>query len=350
MAAIGSSRSSPFSRGSSSGFTLIELMVTLTVVGLIAGATLTITLSSQRIFETDQNRTTINQNLRSGMDLLGIDIRQAGERLPNNMPAIEIINGVDGAPDQLNLRRNLLDPVLPVCMDIKADSNADSVFVALKKDSVAKVPPGCAPVADSDGDGWPDNLQAWKAYREANGPEILAYIYNPTTRVGEFLRYDAEDNSTFHIHKANTEKWAHTYDADDEARVYILEELSFRLVDDVLQCFINGDDSAPLNLVNHLVDLQAFAYMRDGSVMPSLGPNDEWSDLRSIEITMTGQSSFANRTMYRNLQAHFFPRNVLSIADAAPADPTFIEEAGGGPGGTPGGKPGSPPGQAKKDK
>jgi len=348
MEANHSSWSSPYSRGSSSGFSLVELMVTLSVVGLIAGATLTITLSTQRMFETDMHRTEINQNLRSGMDLLGIDIRQAGERLPHNMPAIEIVDGIDGAPDQLMLRRNLLDPVLPVCKSITAGSNADSIFVALKKGAVAKVPPGCAPVADSDGDGWPDNLQEWKDYRTANGPEILAYIYNPTTRVGEFLVYDAEDNSTFHIHKANADKWANDYAADDDARIYILEQLTFRIVGDVLQCFVNGDADNPLNLVNHMTDLQAFAYMRDGSILPTLGPNDNWSDLRSIEISMVGQSDFGNRTIYRSLQSHFFPRNVLSIADAAPADPTFVGTGGGGAGGTKGGKPGSPPGQAKK--
>jgi type IV pilus assembly protein PilW len=215
--------------------------------------------------------------------------------------------------------------------------------------SVPKVPPGCAPVADSDGDAWPDNLQAWKAHREANGPDILAYIYNPTTRLGEFFVYDAEDNSTFHIHKKNADAWANTYDADDEARVYILEQLTFQLVDDVLQCYINNDSANPLHLVNHMVDLQAYAYMRDGSILPALGPGDEWSELRSIEISMIGESSFGNRQMYRHLQAHFFPRNVLSIAEAAPSNPTFVGEAGGGPGGSPGGKPGMPPGQAKKE-
>ena len=82
------------------------MLVALTVTGVIAGATLTIALTSREMFETDQHRTTINQNLRAGMDMIGIDVRQAGERMPFDAPAIEIKNGVNGAPDTLFLRRS----------------------------------------------------------------------------------------------------------------------------------------------------------------------------------------------------------------------------------------------------
>ena len=68
---------------------LVALVVTLVVVGSI----MTLAFSSQDVFETDKHRTTINQNLRSGIDLLGMDVRQAGERLPGDAPAIEIRRG-----------------------------------------------------------------------------------------------------------------------------------------------------------------------------------------------------------------------------------------------------------------
>src|SRR5262245_33903747 len=103
-------------------------MVALLVASTIAGATLTIALSSRGLFETDQHRTTVNQNLRAGMDLVGVDVRQSGERMPFDFPAVEIVNGASGAPDTLNLRRNLLDYVLPVCKDINSTSSGDVVF------------------------------------------------------------------------------------------------------------------------------------------------------------------------------------------------------------------------------
>ena len=94
------------------------------VTGVIATATLTIALSTRGMFETDQHRTTVNQNLRAGIDLLGIDVRQAGERLTFDAPAVQIVDGSGGASDTLVLRRNMLDYVLPVCKDILGGKGA----------------------------------------------------------------------------------------------------------------------------------------------------------------------------------------------------------------------------------
>ena len=140
-------------RGSSDGFSILELLVALTIVSVVGGAALSLALSSRGVFEQDQQRTAVNQNLRSGIDLLGIDLRQAGERMPGNAPAIEIVNGASSGPDQLIVRRNLLDYVLPVCKDINSGTARDQAFVAKKGGGT--VPPGCSPVPDSDGDGWP---------------------------------------------------------------------------------------------------------------------------------------------------------------------------------------------------
>jgi type IV pilus assembly protein PilW len=288
-----------------------ELLVALAVTGFIAAATLTIALSGRGMLETDQHRTTVNQNLRAGLDLVGIDVRQAGERLPGDAPAVEIEDGAGGAPDVLTLRRNLLDYVLPLCKDINAGTNADSVFVAKKKGS-GTVPPGCAPVPDENGDDWPDNLEAWREYRIAHGGLVTAYIYNPVGRYGEFFLYDAEDNSTFHLHKDNDEDWQFDYDVAEKPRIYILEQLAFRLSGDVLQSVTNGDTANPFNLVNRIRDFQVLALMSDDTVRTALGPADSWTELRALEVTLVGAEQFAARTLERTVAARFFPRNILS--------------------------------------
>jgi Tfp pilus assembly protein PilW len=154
--------------------------VALSIISVVGAAALSLALSARGVFEQDQQRTTINQNLRSGVDLLGIDVRQAGERLPGNAPAIEIINGASNAPDELLVRRNLLDFVLPVCKNVNSTSAADAVFIAKK--GGGSVPPGCSPVPDANADGWPDNLGAWRDYRLTHGGSVLAFIYNPVTK------------------------------------------------------------------------------------------------------------------------------------------------------------------------
>ena len=287
------------------------MLVALAATGVIAAATLTIALSSRGMFETDQHRTTINQNLRAGMDLVGIDVRQAGERLPWDAPGVQIVNGSSGAPDELILRRNLLDYVLPVCKDIGAGTAADSIFVARKK-VTAKVPPGCYPVPDDNGDGWPDNLEQWRDYRIANGGVIQAYIHNPITDEGEFFVYDAEDASTFHLHKDNSAAWTYDYPVNQNPRVYILEAKRFRLDGDILQSVVNDDTSNALNLVNHIGGFQVRAFLKDGTVQDSLGSGQYWTDLKSIEVTLQGSSELQLREMERTVATHFFPRNILS--------------------------------------
>lgn len=304
-------RSSRSSRVCSDGFSVLEVLVALTATGVIAGATLVIALSSRGMFETDQYRTTVNQNLRAGLDLLGIDVRQAGERMPWDAPAVQIIDGASGAPDELVLCRNMLDYVLPVCKDINAGTSADSIFVGKKK-VTAKVPPGCYPVPDDNGDGWPDNLEQWRNYRIANGGSVLAYIHNPISGEGEFFVYDAEDNSTFHLHKDNSDNWDYDYPVNQNPRVYMLEAKRFRLDADILQSVINDDTANALNLVNHIEDLQIRAFLKDGTIVNSLTGGVYWTDLESLEVTLVGEAAFGDRTMERTVVTHYFPRNILS--------------------------------------
>jgi hypothetical protein len=240
-----------------------------------------------------------------------VDVRQAGERLPGDVPALEILDGASGAPDRLILRRNMLDYSLPLCRDINGGTSADSVFVAKKK-ITGKIPPGCAPVGDDDSDGWPDNMQAWKDYRISNGGIVKIYIYDPIVQQGEFFLYDAEDNSTFHLHKYNADHWQNDYLISNGSRMYMLEQQEFRLLNGVLQSVINDDTSNALNLVNHIVDFQARAFFSDGTVQTTLGPADDWTELKSVEVRLVGAADLRNRTMNRNLSARFFPRNILS--------------------------------------
>ena len=313
--------SSRSSRGSASvvirdsrGLTLLELLVAMTVTGILTSATLMIALSSRGMFETDQHRTTINQNLRAGLDMIGIDIRQAGERMPFDAPAVEIRDGAAGAADTLYLRRNMLDYVMPLCKDIAGGSAADATFIARKKGAMSsgRIPQGCAPVPDENGDGWPDNLEAWRSYRLSQGGSAWVYIYNPVTRNGEFFLYDDEDVSTFHLHKANVDLWVYDYPVVQDCRMYMLEQRHFRLEDDVLQIVINEDTANALNLVNHISDFQVDAVFQDGTVAPSLSSGDEWTDLRSVQVRLVARSEFGGRTMEREVVSRFFPRNILS--------------------------------------
>ena len=111
------------------GLSLVELLVALTVAILVLAAAIAVTFANRRVMNMDQARTSLNQNLRTGLSIIGDDVQISGERLTAQsdayLPPVEVQGGT-----VLVLRRNMLDVVLPVCKDIAAGS-ADSVFVAL---------------------------------------------------------------------------------------------------------------------------------------------------------------------------------------------------------------------------
>ena len=281
----------------------------MVVTSVIAAAVLSVTLASRRMLRKDQQRTQVNQDLRLGLDLLGVDIRQAGERLPADFPALEIIDGAGGAPDTLIIRRNLLDAVLPVCETVVAGTMTTELRIA-RSDGTLQ---GCDAVPDDNGDGWPDNLEGWRDLRLANGGTTKAYIFNPVDHWGEFFTYDADGSTTEYIHKEDTEAWIQDYGDTQQCRVYIIQERRYEMDADVLRLVLDTDTGASSRLMHGILDFQIQAVMSDGSVADSLGALDEWSDLSALSVTLTAESEEDGQPMIREIGARFFPRNVLSL-------------------------------------
>jgi len=309
-------RPKPSSLSSAKGVTLVELLLALVVGMVVLGLAFSITLSNRRLYQVDQSRTALNQNLRTAMDMIGADVRQAGERMPQDFTPIEVIDG--GQLDTLVLRRSLLDTVLPVCEPIKGGSNEDNINVAKK----VNAPNAACTFDDSNGNGSDDRIDRWREFRcsqdgvagcQGNSQEVLrAYVYNPLTRQGEWIIYDREDNSGVKIHKANNESWLYTYRVEDKPRIYVLEERRYRLKDGFLQLVINGDVNNPRNVIDRATAFSVRALMRDNTWRTAIDPQSTWTDIASLEIQLTGRNPFSGRDLERTLTSRFMPRNILS--------------------------------------
>lgn len=313
--------SKPYIHNSSKGFTFIELLVGMLVASIVVSMGFSALVYNRKLYLEDEARNTVNQNLRIAMDLVGTDIKQAGERLTDpNFPVVRITNS--GGNSTLILLRKLDLPVLPVCAAIRAGFS-DPLFMAQTATPPATPPAGCNPLPDTDGDAHPDNLGAWRNHRcrqdgvegcQGNSSEwAQAYIYDGTGN-GEFFDFVGEGSTTFDVRRRTGHTWTRAYNTSSS--VYLLEKRQFSLSGNTLQLSIN--DQTPLDLVKQLTRFEVRAFMQSGTpaagktIFPQTG--DSWQQIQNLQVNLTAQSPNSDLTSGRNLTAssRFFPRNVLS--------------------------------------
>ncbi len=298
------------------GITLLEVLIALGVGSLILGLAFSITMSSRSLFETDRSKTALVQNVRSVVDIIGSDIRIAGERLhPRDDLALWPLVIVDGS--EIIVRRNHLDTTLALC---EWQLNDNSVRVV--RNSNASIDwsqyPLCDPAGnDANGNGVHDGFEAFQAYRQANGGMVRAYIYKPNGQ-GEFFFYNNENAANFELLRPGGGSggglWQFTYQMDEHPRIVLLNELRYRLNDGYLELIRDGDVANPVRLAADIERFEVRAIMRDGSVLTNLDRTSgvRWRDVASIELAVTSADARVGSDLERTLRANFLPRNTLS--------------------------------------
>ncbi|MCB0360520.1 MAG: hypothetical protein KDD44_12815, partial [Bdellovibrionales bacterium] len=241
-------------RNCNKGATLVELLVASTIGVLLVSLTHGVVLSNQRLYQYDLLRTELTQNLRSALDIIAGNAREAGERLPSGFPALEVVDGGGAVPDELVIRRNLLDEVLVVCSSISAGSTNTTIYASSSSATI----PAC--VYPSQMTQW----STWGTYRGDNGGTVNAYVYNQSTRLGEFVTYISENNGAdLSITKA-AGSWTNDYPAQNSA-VYMLSEWRYRINGEYLEVIRDDDDANPLLIVYGIENFQVKVEMQDGT-------------------------------------------------------------------------------------
>jgi type II secretory pathway pseudopilin PulG len=327
-----------------SGFSLLELTVTVVMSFIILGVSLSLIITQRRQYLNQQANTDTNQTLQSAMDFIGTDIRQAGENVgPGlNLPIVRLVDGGAGAPDELWVQRKLLDTALNVCKDVPSGTNTE-IEVSDKTPSSGSscrftdttVPPNS--ISD-DVDSWHNfrcrigpgkttcnKSGTCKQNGGANGECSWAYIYDPVKGTGEFFTYFGENTSDQIQVVAN---FSNKYRVKDKPQIYILEQRHYFLSapnvkgDRILNLETRDrDEVASYQIVNRLRDFQlkglvANAWIANGfnaSPVPVVPPYTDWQTLQSVEVTLNAVNGGpdANPTI-QTLVSQFFPRNSLS--------------------------------------
>jgi prepilin-type N-terminal cleavage/methylation domain-containing protein len=124
-------------RNSNKGFTLLELLVGLIIMSVVGGMAMSAFVNTSTSFQKDKKNIDSNQNLSAILDIIGTDIRQAGEGINDgNFPTIEF--GLDSANTTASTAANTINPQasskitirksvspqLTLCQDIPGDGTA----------------------------------------------------------------------------------------------------------------------------------------------------------------------------------------------------------------------------------
>jgi prepilin-type N-terminal cleavage/methylation domain-containing protein len=284
------------------GFTLLELMITLVAGLLVMVIGFSAMHTVRGAFLDDLGRISSNQNTRGALDIIGIATREAGENLDAFFPAILLEDDQDNS--KLTIRRNLLDEVLKLCTQIDQGSNNTELYFA-----IPGTEQGCIRSDQLH------NFTAWGSYRMNATKDIRGYIYDASSKQGEFFTYTGEtDTGDSLFLQAAPHVWQHEYSATSTA-IYLLEEWVFQMNEDVLQIIQNGKTENPLNVADNFDEFKAEVILQDGTSVTEFTPEDKWTTIQGVRVSIANNPVLTakNKSSYRSkVSAQFFPRNILS--------------------------------------
>lgn len=271
--------------------------------GVVSAMVISTTLMNRQLYRGDVVRTRVNQNLKGALNIIGAEIRQAGERFPSSFPAIQIVDGAEG-PDELILRRNLLNQVMVGCDDKSAGVFYQSIALG-SADAVTAV---CTHPNQSG------NLTQWSQYIAAAGEAQPIYIFNQSSKQGEFLEITSdvsERQSGFDWLVISPKQFQFSYPAEFTS-IYMIQEWRIRLNNQVLEVGVNGATEQSLNVIDGISEFQVEGVLQDGSTVSSLDSSSDWTMLTGIRLTISGTENIGGNNIQRTVSAQFFPRNILS--------------------------------------
>lgn len=237
-----------------SGFSLVEVMIALTITGLITAAVFGTFRTQHEHYMAQDDITTIQQSARISIDEITRQVRMAGYGVPNEVSSIKAANT---NPDTITLMYQFKD-----CQASLSEA----------------MPQPSAELKCSDVSCYEDGQQA--------------FIWEPDSLKGEFFTVTSVQTESSHL-QHNTNIFARVYGAG--SLVLSLTSVKFYVnhttdADHPRLMVKYGDQPAQV-YADDVSDLQFRYRMRDGSVVdvPTLP-----TDVREVLISLTGRSARQN--------------------------------------------------------
>lgn len=294
------------SNESQKGFTIIELMVSVLLLSVTLMMLIGYVMSMQDAFFNDVVRTRINGNLRTALDIVSMNVRQAGENLGTTFPAVVIQADDDTVGKKLILRRNKLSEVLTVCEAAAAGDT--KIYIS----TTTSPSPGCV-YANVTG-----MYNAYRSEKTAENGTLKIYIYDSITKIGQYIDYTAEGTESTGV----TAKYYLTVSAlpaayaANTSYIYYIEEYDFALDEttNTLNLTRNGNVSPIEPVAFSISEFVPTVRMQDGTTVTNLAYNatKTWKDMDYVSVTLTGTEARKSRNYSTSISGNYYPRNVLS--------------------------------------
>lgn len=313
-------------RAYTQGFTLLELLVGMLLLMIILGMVLTTTLNTVGLYRKDQSRIGANRNTRGTLDVVNSDIRQAGERLSSDFPAVQITQDA-GGNSVLTLRRGLLDSPLPVCAPLPnvlgAYVNANNPAATTFTGGISNLPAACTTATQ--------DLSQWTAQIAAG--VVGGYVFDASDGRGNHVVLSAASTtgtllktqlvqfsgltSTFNPVKTTASS------PERDIRLYLIEERQYGVAGGKLMLAVNGKTSQAA--APRVVSFQAVPYLKGATpaTPPTLaalpfpgvdtsGKPKSWKNLAYLDLLMTVTEGSGKNTVRRTVSQRLTPRNTSS--------------------------------------
>ena len=126
------------------GFTLIELIVSLIIFTIVGGLAMNALVESSNSFSTDKKNIDSSQNLSAVLEMIGNDIKQAGEQMNDGQFPVVVIDDNPSNPGSSRITiRRALTSALTLCEQITPADTPTSLIVADNAQVVAGNPNAC---------------------------------------------------------------------------------------------------------------------------------------------------------------------------------------------------------------
>jgi prepilin-type N-terminal cleavage/methylation domain-containing protein len=324
---------------SNKGFTLAELLVGMVISTITLGLAFAAFESASKSYSNDKVRVDTGQSLTAVLDLIGTDIKQAGEQIGNSsFPTVKIVSG-----NQITLRKALTD-ALPLCQPVLT-TNAllttatTTANILISDGSIpTATAAGCSaavPSASPPASALPPSVPDWQTERNGGTGRVALVKTNGQTHVLDYTTevqdggYTTNKKYSLTLRNNNTaaESTATVANYATGDSVYLIEERTYRYdaANRELKLRVNGGSEQTLISGLESFSISANVTQTNNTVASEITDlptttNANWKKIVGVNVSIEVQkpSSCTASTIQGcadedfKTSGTFYPRNVMS--------------------------------------